>query len=97
MTTKYPMLVMKIETFLGMKTLQSHQEMLVAKTLLPFNRSTMTGRVIFVSHQVRMVDRSRSGDGPRGGTHVAGQRREPPGAPGAVVPMFALYVQIFYL
>ena len=58
MTTKYPMLVMKIETFLGMKTLQSHQEMLVAKTLLPFNRSTMTGRVIFVSHQVRMVDRT---------------------------------------
>jgi hypothetical protein len=58
MTTKYPMLVMKIETFLKMKTLQSHQEMLVAKTLLPFNRSTMAGRVIFVSHQVRMVERT---------------------------------------
>ena len=51
MATLYPMLVMTMDTFLGLDTLVSHQNMLKDKRLLPYNPETMDKRVIFVSHQ----------------------------------------------
>ena len=50
---QYPMLVMRVTTLLGLPTLLAHQEMLQRRLLLPYNKETMAGRVIFVSHQVR--------------------------------------------
>jgi hypothetical protein len=50
---QYPMLVMRVTTLLELPTLLAHQEMLQRRLLLPYNKETMDGRVIFVSHQVR--------------------------------------------
>lgn len=51
MATLYPMLVMTMDTFLGLDTLLPHQNMLKDKRLLPYNPETMDNRVLFVSHQ----------------------------------------------
>jgi hypothetical protein len=61
--THYPMLVMKVSTVLRLTQLLPHQEMLEQKLLLPYNPLTMTGRVIFVSHQVIKGARGEGGGG----------------------------------
>ena len=51
MKTRYPMLVMNMATLMGLEKLLPHQEMLRGEMLIPYNRQTMVGRIIFVSHQ----------------------------------------------
>ena len=45
------MLVMTVATMLGLERLLPHQRMLRKNLLVPYNKSEMAGRILFVSHQ----------------------------------------------